>query len=552
MLRLFFYHSRYREAERDGMTSTENIVPTHADASGSRSVDGDYIAFRRQIRLGAISLLVVNLVVGLFARQQHHTLFDYAINVYDTAFISTNYTHFAQVSFQRYVDERLSATTPEERSKAAEGLGNVLDNLDVAIERSYSPSSRDLAKEIRTKIAGLAGGEHYATELKPELINLQQQLERLRTLASDFALQARDDIEGFSSKSDTLLAISIGSSIVVVMAGLLLYERLISQAQAARRNAEQSDAEMATTAKELGVLREKALAAKSMQADRMSEVLNRFMREMTEPMESLHVAAKDLNLSAENLSEMARQAKTDSATVASVSEATATIVQSAAAAGEQLAQTIAEVENHAIESSRLAADAVNEVVHTNSTIDELAVVTKEISEVTALINKIAGQTSLLALNATIESARAGEAGRGFSVVAHEVKTLAAQTANATRDISKRIEAIQNVAHRSVAAIQGISHTIRDLDRFSVRIASAVEQQTEAAREIASNLTSASANVVNVNGAITKVESVGVGTAQAAEMLTSASANVTKQAKRIHEQVRDFTEDIRAIQGQYAS
>jgi methyl-accepting chemotaxis protein len=534
------------------MTSTENIVPTRADASGSRSVDGDYIAFRRQIRLGAITLLVVNLVVGLFARQQHHTLFNYAINVYDTAFISTNYTHLAQVSFQRYVDERLSATTPEESSKAAEGLGNVLDNLEVAIERSYSPSSRDLAKEIRTKIAGLAGSELYATELKPELINLQQQLESLGSHASAFALEARDDIEGFSSKSDTLLAISIGSSVVVVMVGLLLFERLISQAQAARRNAEQSDAEMAATTKELSALREKALAAKSMQADRMSEVLNRFMREMTEPMESLHVAAKDLNSSAENLSEMARQAKTDSATVASVSEATATIVQSAATAGKQLAQTIAEVENHAIASSRLAADAVNEVVHTNSTIDELAVVTKEISEVTALINKIAGQTSLLALNATIESARAGEAGRGFSVVAHEVKTLASQTANATRDISKRIEAIQNVTHRSVVAIQGISHTIRDLDRFSVRIASAVEQQTEAAREIASNLTSASANVVNVNGAITKVEGVGVGTAQAAEMLTSASANVTKQAKRIHEQVRAFTEDIRSIQGQYAT
>ena len=359
------------------MTSTENIVPTHADAGGSRRVDGDYIAFRRQIRIGAISLLVVNLVVGLFARQQHHTLFNYAINVYDTAFISTNYTHLAQVSFQRYVDERLSATTPEARSKAAEGLGSVLDNLDVAIERSYSPSSRDLAKEIRTKIAGLAGSEHSATELKPELINLQEQLERLRSFASDFALEARDDIEGFSSKSDTLLAISVGSSIVVLMVGLLLFERLIFQAQAARRNAEQSDAEMAATAKELSVLREKALAAKSMQADRMSEVLNRFMQEMTDPMESLHVAAKDLNLSAENLSEMARQAKTDSGTVASISEATARIVQSAAAAGEQLAQTIAEVENHAIESSRLAADAVNEVVHTNSTIDELAVVTKE-------------------------------------------------------------------------------------------------------------------------------------------------------------------------------
>jgi hypothetical protein len=72
------------------------------------------------------------------------------------------------------------------------------------------------------------------------------------------------------------------------------------------------------------------------------------------------------------------------------------------------------------------------------------------------------------------------------------------------------------------------------------------------REIASNLTSASGNVVDVNGAITKVESFGIGTAQAAEMLASASVNVTKQAKRIHEQVRAFTEDIRAIQTQYVT
>jgi hypothetical protein len=133
----------------------------------------------------------------LFARQRHHALFNYAINVYDTAFISINYIHLAEVSFQHYVDGRLSAATPEERSKAAEGLRNALDNLDVAIERAYSPSSRDLAKEIRTKIAGLAGGELYAAELKPELINLQQQLERLGSQASAFALEARDDIEGF-------------------------------------------------------------------------------------------------------------------------------------------------------------------------------------------------------------------------------------------------------------------------------------------------------------------------------------------------------------------
>ena len=203
------------------------------------------------------------------------------------------------------------------------------------------------------------------------------------------------------------------------------------------------------------------------------------------------------------------------------------------------------------ESSRLAAGAVNEVLQTNSIIDELAVVAKEISEVTQLINKIAGQTNLLALNATIEAARAGEAGRGFAVVAQEVKMLAGQTANATQNINQRIEAIQNVAHRSVEAIQGISATIRELDRSSVRIASAVEHQTQAAQEIASNLAAASANVVNVNGAITQIESVGNRTAQAAGMLSSASVSVTNQAKKIHEQVRTFTQDIREIQTQSA-
>jgi methyl-accepting chemotaxis protein len=81
----------------------------------------------------------------------------------------------------------------------------------------------------------------------------------------------------------------------------------------------------------------------------------------------------------------------------------------------------------------------------------------------------------------------------------------------------------------------------------VRIASAVEQQTREAQEIATNLASVSTNVVDVNGAITEVESVGNRTAQAAEMLNSASVSVTNQAKKIHEQVTAFTRDIRSIQ-----
>ena len=519
----------------------------HAPLGAACPVAEDQNTFRRKVRIGAIALLILNIAVGLFARHQQHAVLDYTLEVYDTAFISTNYVHLAQVAFQHYVDQRLSPDPSADPARASEDLQAVLDNLDVAIEKADSPGSRAAVQEVRTAIAALGPMRMGAAALKPRLVDIQDKLEGLGSRASGVGLKARDNIEGFSSGSDTLLSLSVATVVVMVGVALLLLERLMSQAQAARRDAEARDAEMMAAAREHSALRERELAAKSMRGDHMSKALDGFMREMTKPTEKLHVAAQDLNANAESLREMAQQTKAQAVTVAAAAQQAAAMVRSAATAGEELAQTIGEVEAHAIESSRLAAGAVEHMRQTNSTIDELAVVTNEISAVTELINRIAGQTNLLALNATIEASRAGEAGRGFAVVAQEVKTLAGQTAAATHDISKRIEAIQRVAQRSVEAIAGISRTIQDLHGFSASIAAAVEEQTKGAQEIASNLAAVSANVTNFNGAIAEVESVGNRTAQAAGTLSSASDSVSKQAQRIREQVMAFTQDIRAVQ-----
>jgi diguanylate cyclase (GGDEF)-like protein len=176
----------------------------------------------------AIGLLLVNLGVGLFARQQQHAIIDYAINVYDTAFVSTNYVHLAQTSFQHYVDDRIRAVGPVQIAKANELLEKVLEEMDVAIERSSSPQSRARGQEIRANIAALANVAANGRELTDRTANIQQQMEQLGARNSAVGLKARDDIEQSSFTSDLLLLASIVTSVMLAGLALLMLHRMIT------------------------------------------------------------------------------------------------------------------------------------------------------------------------------------------------------------------------------------------------------------------------------------------------------------------------------------
>jgi len=311
-----------------------------------------------------------------------------------------------------------------------------------------------------------------------------------------------------------------------------------TEAQGARNDAEQAAAALHGT--------EQNLTDTTERATRLSELVERFKREMAISTEALHAAAQELQTNADSMGRNAARANAQSVTASVASEDTAFKVQSAAAAGHQLADTIAEVGSSAATSSRLAAHAVAEAGKTSLAIDELANAASEISKVTDLINAIAGQTNLLALNATIEAARAGESGRGFAVVAQEVKALAGQTAKATQEIGTRVAAIQSATGRSVDAIHGISRTIRELDVVADGIAHAVEEQAAAARAIAENSHSAAAGVSQVNDAIGEMEVVADRNTKLANLLNGAATGLSVQAVDIREKVKAFTDDMHAI------
>ena len=186
-----------------------------------------------------------------------------------------------------------------------------------------------------------------------------------------------------------------------------------------------------------------------------------------------------------------------------------------AAAAEELASSVSEVESQVVRSSEVAQAAVQRADDANNRVTGLAEAANRIGNVVELIRDVAEQTNLLALNATIEAARAGDAGKGFAVVASEVKNLANQTTKATEEISSQIIAVQNETKESVEAIKEISQIIRDIDNMTSEVRSAISQQTDATQEISANVQESTAAMNKVTDNVSDVTQrnlLGMGSA----------------------------------------
>ena len=251
-------------------------------------------------------------------------------------------------------------------------------------------------------------------------------------------------------------------------------------------------------------------------------------------------ASEGLTSVSQQMAASAEETSAQATVVSAAADQVSRNVETVAAGVEEMTASIREISDSAHEAAKVATEAVEVAETTTATITRLDESSARISDVTKVITSISEQTNLLALNATIEAARAGEAGRGFAVVANEVKELARETASATEEIGKRVEAIQGDTQNAVTAIGQIGAIVKRIHENQNTIASAVEEQTATTNEIGRSVTEVATGSSDIASNIAGVATATQDTASGASSTQRAARELAAMAAELQQLVERFS------------
>jgi methyl-accepting chemotaxis protein len=284
---------------------------------------------------------------------------------------------------------------------------------------------------------------------------------------------------------------------------------------------------------------------RQLQAQKINEYISKFDQTVSDTISAVDQSANALQGNAEILTSTANQTNDRISSVRSTIDVSTSDIQTVASAAEELSTSIHEITSQVTHSSEIASDAVHQLNSTNNQVASLVEQVNNIENVIEMIASIAEQTNLLALNATIEAARAGEAGKGFAVVASEVKSLANQTASATVEVTNQIELIQQATSAAADAIGNIGGTVSEMDDISRVITKAFDEQGNATHEISTKIHQISLGTNDITTNIEDVNEVAGNTEQAASKVHEASQELVRQSTSLRSEVDTFLSNVRS-------
>jgi methyl-accepting chemotaxis protein len=289
------------------------------------------------------------------------------------------------------------------------------------------------------------------------------------------------------------------------------------------------------------------------QVKKNSERLNDSSSHMNGISEALASGAEQTAQDANAVAASSEQMSSGMTSFAATMEQASVNLTSVAASVGEMSNTINEITKNAANARGITNEAVTQADKASVQIGALGTSAQEIGNVIETINDISEQVNLLALNATIEAARAGEAGKGFAVVANEIKELARQTAEATREIKQRVDGIQQSTQSTVGEIAHITKVIKEINESVLVIASAVEEQSVTTQNISDNISQAAQGISNVNTHVAQSSEVSAEIAMQIGRVTHSANDISQGSGQVSmnsKELSELAEELNRLVGSF--